>query len=491
MYKKIIICCCIIFSLYIGFTYHNRSYISPSPLCKDCSIILVSLDTLGATHLPCYGYTRVTAPQLCRFSNQGIKFENAYSNATWTLPSHVSIFTGLYPSAHGITTVDKKLPQNIPFLPDLLQKMGYTTLFLMPNHDPTLPLDNVYYRGISKLYDLSPNRYDQQWLPILNDYKQRILKHEKTFLFLHTYYVHDPYLPIKFPLIYANGTIPEIPLFSQDIDAITNELVDLLIQSIPPDIQEHKFNAETKDSMISLYETITKQGMNQATKRDIVQKFDKQHDGMLLPYKYIANYINRINRKDPRHIEYVKALYDQKIRELDSSLLTDLITFMSDETVKNNTILIITSDHGEEFMEHNQLGHITLYDPNTKIPFFLFGPSIKPQVIHENVQSADIFPTILELIGTTISGKINGKSLVPLLLGKKEQDNLLITDSVDQTQKVLRKKAMKLTVNIRDGVLIPYELFDTKRDPGEQMNLISSHLKIAQQILHEYNTNSY
>src|SRR3989344_4435924 len=70
--------------------------------CKDCNVILVLLDTLGTNHLPCYGYERDTAPILCAFAKENVMFQNAYSNATWTLPSHVSAFTGLYPETHNV-----------------------------------------------------------------------------------------------------------------------------------------------------------------------------------------------------------------------------------------------------------------------------------------------------------------------------------------------------------------------------------------------------
>ena len=77
------------------------------PLCKNCNIILVSLDTLSANHLPCYGYARNTAPNLCTFAENNILFKNAFAKFTRTLPSNVSIFTGQFPSTHGVNTALK------------------------------------------------------------------------------------------------------------------------------------------------------------------------------------------------------------------------------------------------------------------------------------------------------------------------------------------------------------------------------------------------
>src|SRR4029078_11710125 len=70
--------------------------------CPNCNVILVSVDTLGSNHLPCYGYYRNTAPNLCKFANDNVLFFHSYSNASWTLPSHFSMFTALYPKHHGV-----------------------------------------------------------------------------------------------------------------------------------------------------------------------------------------------------------------------------------------------------------------------------------------------------------------------------------------------------------------------------------------------------
>jgi len=97
--KRIIFVLVIIvsFKIFNGASFKNlfASKIINQPYCKGCNVILISLDTLSANHLPCYGYERNTAPNLCKFGRENIMFKNAFSNAPWTLPSNVSIFTGL------------------------------------------------------------------------------------------------------------------------------------------------------------------------------------------------------------------------------------------------------------------------------------------------------------------------------------------------------------------------------------------------------------
>ena len=94
----------LITSIYLGLVIFHvdvRSFFN-KPICDHCNVILISLDTLGANHLPCYGYERNTSPNLCNFAKENVFFTNAFSNASWTLPSHFSIFTSLYPNHHNM-----------------------------------------------------------------------------------------------------------------------------------------------------------------------------------------------------------------------------------------------------------------------------------------------------------------------------------------------------------------------------------------------------
>ena len=135
---------------YFAGSFILRQIKKQNPLCKDCNIVWISLDTLSAKHLPCYGYPRNTAPNLCKFAQENIRFANAYSNSFWTLPSSVSEFTGLYPETHKVITYNDVLNGNTPFLPQILQKNGYTTLFGVPLENPAIPVKNALNRGIDK-----------------------------------------------------------------------------------------------------------------------------------------------------------------------------------------------------------------------------------------------------------------------------------------------------------------------------------------------------
>jgi arylsulfatase A-like enzyme len=89
------------------------------------NLILVSIDTLRADHLGCYAYSRETSPNLDRLAREGVLFEHAYASAPWTLPSHTSLFTGLYASEHGVVARQKAVDERHELLPEALGTLGY------------------------------------------------------------------------------------------------------------------------------------------------------------------------------------------------------------------------------------------------------------------------------------------------------------------------------------------------------------------------------
>ena len=103
---------------------------------KPPNVVLISIDSLRADHLGPYGYARDTSPHLDALAKRSVVFDHAFSTTTWTLPSHASLFTGLYPNAHGVTRRNLRIPEAVPLLPELLAAHGYrsaavvSTMFL-------------------------------------------------------------------------------------------------------------------------------------------------------------------------------------------------------------------------------------------------------------------------------------------------------------------------------------------------------------------------
>ena len=164
--------------------------ILPEGYCKDCNVILISLDSLRAKSLPCYGYEKNTSPNLCEFAKKSFLFKRVYTPSSKTLDSHFSIFTGLYPKSHGVNVpFTSVLDKKIRTLPQIVESNGYATLFSGPLIDPHLPLDRGFERGFRyKEYGDEP----RFWFDNMKKYG---LLGRKFFAFLHTYDVHEPYIP--------------------------------------------------------------------------------------------------------------------------------------------------------------------------------------------------------------------------------------------------------------------------------------------------------
>lgn len=469
----------IIFKFWSLFILYSKL----KPLCPECNIILVVVDTLSSNHLPCYGYFRDTAPHFCAFGRNNIFFKNNYSNATWTLPSHVSLFTSLYPSTHGVVSYQKNaLKASVPFLPEMLQKRGYKTLFFIPPDDEALPINTVYSRGINEFVS-----YSNSWSEPLERFRRSVLDHQKTFLFLHTYFVHAPYLIENSPLLYANesGIINQLPLTERQYSVVSSNLVDYLIKQIPLDIERGYID---KNNLIvsDLYQFLleNKQGQNKIL--EYVAEFRDKYPYLFGPYLYNANWLSKIDVSNQKHLDFIRALYDQKIYQLDQNLIKTLINFVGQQEFDANTVVIITSDHGEEFGEHGTIEHSTLFDTNIKTPLIISVPKISPKSIDYLTQSVDLVPTILDIVGIKYNSVFQGQSLVRYLLGSPEVDRFIVTDGFMLKSRAIRRGVWKLLLTSRGVDLVPNELFNITMDPNETKSVLFDNLRVASRLLKEY-----
>ena len=440
-------------------------------LCKNCNIIVLSLDTVGANHLPCYGYARNTAPNLCAFADKNVRFQHAYSNASWTLPSDVSMLTSLYPSFHGMmdyADYERRLSSEIPKLPELLKDNGYTTYFGIPPNDRAFPSD-VYSRGIDHVIHIRPGQEEERDLAAaLETFRASAASGEKTFLFLHSYAAHGPYLTENRQKMFTDEAIPTVPLrwddvygnFSEDfyrylLDELGN-VVGKPQATIDRDFYEQLKNAPT----LAAAQTLARSRLAEL-------------ESYYTEYYYFA----KINLSDPRQVEYIKALYDQKIYELDSWVGRVFLPLLEDPELKDNTMVLITSEHGEEFLEHGRITHETLYDTNVKVPFILSLPGATPLVSDVPVQGVDVTPMILDMVGVSRERqRFQG--------GQMSQNRLLVAES--QTAKTVRTKQWKLFLTRSQNEWIPYELYDIQTDPMEQDNVLLKHFDVAKTLLRQH-----
>lgn len=453
-----------------------------SPICPDCNIVLISLDTLRADDLPCYGYARDTMPHLCAYAGKHIQFSNFYSQSSYTLDSHMSIFTGLYPDTHHMINpfVDELNPA-IQTLTQSLQKNGYRTIYAGVTGDYTLPLTRGLERGFDEIHEVDTWVPDA-WPKGYESLYPKLLDGKPTFIFLHTYKPHAPYLIQQGdPLVYAEGYYPNIPITELDYyQKKSPEFYTFVIEFFESRASE-SVTSESRERNLQILA-----GMRQAVARKnfedaeaiLVSIAQDETDGL-----YEMWYWSRINREDPHVISYLRSLYDQRLGYLDTSM-TSLFAFLEKAEVKRKTIVIITSDHGEEFMEHGSVLHNNnIYNSVTHVPFIVSVPHGISGVYKEIAQSVDIYPTILSLIGVKVDAPFEGIDVSPLFTVKQY---------VSPSRVIIGQHRGNWVMSVQDGIWKLYvldgndmkksELYNLASDKEEQNNLASERPEVVSQL---------
>jgi hypothetical protein len=310
--------------------------------------ILISIDALRADHLGLYGYPRATSPFLDELARRATVFDHAFAQVPSTLPSHMSMFTGLYPAEHGVFPPSSVLAPEVRTLPEVLLHAGFRTA----GHTEGGYVQGGYgfARGFREWTD-TPYADDSDVGRTFGRgvaFLKSVKPGEKFFLFLHTYTVHDPYWP---PESYRRMFWPG---------------------PVPP-------------------------GAGEPTG------------------PHFAAINNGLAETTPQAVAYYEAMYDASIRHLDDEMRR-LFADIEASGLADETTVIFTSDHGEEFLEHGKLVHTQNYPECLRIPLLVVHPAQREGLrIGALAQTIDYLPTILDLAGVTGPPGLSGKSLVPLL----------------------------------------------------------------------------
>ncbi len=169
--------------------------------CSGCAavfdqrpnVVLISLDTLRADVLGCYGYERDTSPYIDALARSGALFENAIAPSPWTLPSHASLLTGLYPRRHGVRTTRSALAEGEATLAEMLRAEGYATAAI--TNSINLIQRYGYLRGFERFHyeeELLARAIPSDVIPLAISWLEEGLR-EPFFLFLHLYDLHSDY----------------------------------------------------------------------------------------------------------------------------------------------------------------------------------------------------------------------------------------------------------------------------------------------------------
>ncbi len=391
-----------------------RFYFQSGP---SMNIVLVSIDTLRPDHLGCYGYERNTSPTIDNLAKEGARFEIVASTTSWTLPAHAAMLTSQPDIIHQVLWDDDRLDPHRITIAELLKKQGYRTgaIFTGPYLLPRFGLD----QGFDDYIDAT--RYDKS---IDNSEVLQASEKDRT-----TRYAMDrmeKWLDKE----------PDKPFF------FFLHLFDVHPDFIPPPPYNTMFDPDY---------------LGDIEARDLF-KSKKIHKNM-----------------DPRDLEHIIALYDGEIRFVDQVGIARLLDMLEKREMLDNTLIIITSDHGEEFFEHGSIAHRNnLYDTTLLVPLIIWRPGLIPPVdiTGSQVRLIDIMPTILDMLGMEKCRENTGKSLMPLIKNPAGQHDPR-PNIAEITGKTLHMEGLRRT---SDKLIYDYKknkpyYFNLEKDPAEKTPL--------------------
>lgn len=189
----------------------------------------------------------------------------------------------------------------------------------------------------------------------------------------------------------------------------------------------------------------------------------------------LRNLIPEMTDEDAR---FLKGLYDEEIAFTDR-YIGQLLQTLDDLEISEETMIVLTADHGEEFLEHGAIGHSrTLYDELVRVPLLIRMPKEgKQRRINEAVSTLDLLPTLLDYLSITGDDKFQGQSLKPAILSGMGTKDREIFSEVDFRSSAIKAFKIALIQNefklIFDKLDSTFELYDLIRDPKERKNLIT------------------
>jgi arylsulfatase A-like enzyme len=401
---------------------------SESELAPRPNIVLITIDTLRSDRVGAYGYARETSPFLDELAAEGVRFAIAYSPSSWTVPSMASLFTSLHPDRHG---VQHGLVRRGEIFGQEILDESYVLL-------AEILRDNGYRTfGVSANLHLAPefgfgqgfDRYTNlgfaeaaRIAPVLDAWS-RELRSAPTpfFLWIHFFDPHDPY-------------IPHFPWF----ETFAPELSGEMGHPDPFWIRRLQKLASTRDR-----ETSTG-----AFRRELV---------------------------------LAEAAYDAEIRYVDGEIRRTLCAL----DIEPDDLVIVTSDHGEEFFEHGVLGHSQhLFEEQVRIPLIIRFPAgeYRSRVIDEPVSLVDLLPSLLEYLSIPSPHEVDGRSFLPLLeSGVRPAAPVFLSVSRHEPNlRGIRQDRWKYVRELqrpRQGLL-----YDLEADPGERLNLFSEEQRIRAEL---------
>jgi arylsulfatase A-like enzyme len=398
---------------------------------KRPNIILISLDTVRPDHLGCYGYKRKVSPGIDSLATDSVLFKNAYSSTSWTLPAHVSMLTSLDCLHHQVYFPLQKMNREITTLADILRSEKYFCAAFTGGGY----LSETY--GFSKGFD------SYQEIKLHGD------------------------LGIRF----------------DEAERLGEMASDWIGKNRDKDFFLFLHTYQPHDPYANL-SPIGKEFLKKNAKWEQIK--------MENLFEEKGRYETHFSEDE---IQNIIDLYDGEIKYTDVAFVQPIFYKLRALGLYEKSLIILTSDHGEEFYEHEAWLHDhSVYDEGIRIPLIIKFPEQQYRGLQvENIaRITDILPTILHFLEIKVSSKLfDGQSLLPILKGKEKKQRSYVSDlalrdfdfaptviavNKDNFKLILHKKIVSPYIEriSRDFNGSQIELYDIEIDPSETKNLASN-----------------
>ena len=418
------------------------------------NVVLIVMDTVRADHVSALGYERDTTPNLKRLAGDSVVYTNTVSASDITITSHASLFTGMYPSWHGSycqppeAAYGRELTKQYPTLAEVLRSNGYQTVGVAAN---------LYLRtdfGLDRGFDEFRIPRPVPLLPDETRYRlRRTLRRGLSFAldtaqFDRLYSLGEDIDAALFSTL-AQRTKPGAPLF------VFLNYMDAHFPYVPP----APYNASFPG------------------KRPRITQDDLEEE---------QTRISRDQGQPPGYRPHCVSQYDGGIAYIDAQI-GKVVDWLKREQAYDNTMIVVTSDHGESFGERHRVGHANSpYQNLLHVPLLVKYPRSSHRGVESRPASLiDVAPTILGAVQAALPNTMQGRSLVDagparIIYGETFPCPVMQPPECPQgcTAKAVFDWPMKF-ISSSNG---KRELFNLSLDPGEQRNLYIQQQERAAQL---------
>jgi arylsulfatase A-like enzyme len=413
-------------------------------------VLVLLLDTTRADHLGVYGYARPTSPALDAIARESLVFERAIASANWTLPSHASLFTGLPPHAHGATSDEGWLRDEVDTLAERFRDAGYATYLFSAN--PFVSAEHNLAQG----FEIAEHPWQPKWRDAVRAYmNERAYPGESA---------ESRFAPFK-----DAGEVIRRG-FAHWLEARSDERPYFAFLNLMEAHRPYYATAEERARFLSPDQVALSIRMD--------HRYSDRH-----AYSFSALELGA------DELAATVGLYDAALSHLDE-VVAGIASDLRAAGRLDRSVLAITSDHGEHLGDQHRLGHeFSLYDALIRVPLLLRYPARVPAGRESRaVAQLDLRRTLLELAGLEVDEQDRGRNLLRKV-APDEPTRWLIAESLAIRSKPLRavqkrfpdfdlgpwKRAFRAIerdrIKLIEGEGGRRMLFDIAADPSESLDL--------------------